>query len=81
VAVVNAIGIEIFLEQRKLCKKIRLAPKQNMIGKLSPTTSYQPFDERVAPRTIPDRFDFPDLVMVFEIRFPKPVLEERIVVR
>jgi hypothetical protein len=52
-----------------------------MIGKLASTASYQTFDERMAPRAIPDRFDFPDLVMVFEIRFPKPVLEERIVVR
>lgn len=40
-----------------------------MIGKLLPTTSNQPLDERIALRTIPDRSDFPDLVMVFEIRF------------
>ena len=80
-AVVNAVGIEIFLEDQKLCKKVRLAPKQNMIGKLSSTASYQPFNERMAPRTIPNRFDFPNLEIIFEIGFPKPIFEKRIVVR
>ena len=47
---------------------------------LQVTTSNQTFDERVAPGAIRDRFNLADLVMIFEIRFPKPIFEERIVV-
>jgi hypothetical protein len=48
-----------------------------MIGKLSSTTSYQALVEQVAPGAIPDRLNLPDLAMVLEIVFPKPILEKR----
>lgn len=36
---------------------------------------------KLTSRELPDRFDFPDPVMVFQISFPKPGLEKSILVR
>ena len=79
-AVVDPIGIKVFLVKAELGLEVCLIPKYNSVSELSPAASDESLYEWVTPRNIGHLFNFLDLAP-FKVGPPKPIVEQRIVVR
>ena len=74
-AIVNSIGIKVFLENFQLRLKVPFAPKENMVSKFPSTATDQAFDKRVTPGAGGNSFDFFNVENILKVCLPKPVFE------